>query len=152
MQKAQEDIDILIAIWVSPSPLPIVYSRNDSGTRDKTPVPWYALTECNLDTTHCLLPGSFSLLTTTNFAVGGCHYHESKISNIYRRGLSRTSGALTPLTETGSDTWSRLSTPRNKAPPRRVSEDRVGRHNEANLGGNIFIMEVLVLLLYQIMY
>ena len=99
----------------------------------------------------CYQPAS-QLWQPTNFAVGGCQYHESKISNIYRRELSRTSGAPTPRTETRSDTWSRLSTPRNQAPPRRVSEDRVGKHNEANLGGNIFIMEVLVLLLYQIMY
>ena len=155
MQKAQEDIDILIAISnVSQCHLHLcpLYTPALTVRQETRHLCWSALTECNLDTTHCLLPTSFSLWQHTNFAVGGCHYHEFKVSNIYRRELSRTSGAPTPRTETRSDTWSRLSTPRNQAPPRRVSEDRVGKHNEANLGGNIFIMEVLVLLLYQIMY
>ena len=59
---------------VSPSPLPIVYPRL-TVRQETRHLGWSAVTECNLDTTHCLLPGSFSPVTTTNFAVDGCHYH-----------------------------------------------------------------------------
>ena len=109
MQKAQEDIDILIAISnVSQCHLHLrpLFTLGVTVGQETRHLGWSALTECNLDTTHCLLPGSFSLLTTQQFCSRwlSIAFICINIFNIYRRELSRTSGALTPRTETRSDT------------------------------------------------